>query len=91
MRPGRKRKTPVTLAETAMALGATEQRVKQANGHIDLICETTQREAIVVRFIDWPLAVLQKRGDIESVEYEALDALFGKPKADESEPIPADD
>ncbi len=68
-RPGRKRKTKVTLA---VGLGVSRERASRAGeGAIELRRETPQRPPFGVRLVDWPLARLQKQGVIDAAQYEA--------------------
>lgn len=75
-RAGRKKKQKPTLPETAVILGATNQRAMQAGSDIELIRETNKREPIAVRLADWPLASLRKRGAIEGYHEDAGDRYF---------------
>lgn len=77
-RTGRKRQPRITLAQTAMNLGANQQRVKQAGEHIEIVKETDNqnRGATFARMADWPLAVLQRRQDIEPAEFQAGERYY---------------
>lgn len=74
-RAGRKRKKQPTVAQTAIDLGATPQRVKQAGSSIEFI-PTGKAGGKTPRMVDWPLAQLQEDGDIDPIQYEAGEKYY---------------